>query len=236
MTIIVVETQELKKTYMQGKVPVPALQGVDLTIAAGELVAIIGPSGSGKSTLLNLIGALDLPTEGKVIINGADTSQMNPDQLAELRRRIGFVFQYFNLIPRLTAIQNVELGMMIQGTGRKERREKALQILSSVGLADRVTHKPQELSGGQQQRVAIARALGQNPTFLLMDEPTGNVGTTTRNSLLALIKDLNASQGITIIIVTHNAEIARQTRRIIRIVDGTVQSEGRSPIEQAVQS
>ncbi len=222
----VVETRNLKKTYMQGVVPVPALRGVDLDIAGGELVAIMGPSGSGKSTLLNLIGALDVPTEGTVSIDREDTSKLNRNQLAHLRQRIGFVFQYFNLITRLTALQNVELGMMIQGMARKERREKAKKILESVGLADRMKHKPSELSGGQQQRVAIARALGQDPKFLLMDEPTGNVDTATRDSLLALIKELNATRGITIIIVTHDIEIAKQTRRIIYLIDGVIVPDG----------
>jgi len=224
---VVVETQGLKKTYLQGKVAVPALRGVDLAVNAGEFVAIMGPSGSGKSTLLNMIGALDTPTAGKVIIDREDTSQMSRNQLAELRRRIGFVFQYFNLIPRLTALQNVELGMMIQGKPGGERRNKALEILDSVGLADRVKHKPTELSGGQQQRVAIARALGQDPRFLLLDEPTGNVDTATRDSLFDLLKRLNATHGMTMIVVTHDAEIAAQARRIIRLVDGLIVSEGR---------
>jgi len=233
---VVVETHELKKTYMQGVVPVYALRGIDLSIEAGELVSIMGPSGSGKSTLLNLIGALDVPTDGKIIIDGQDTSQMSRNQLAELRTRIGFVFQYFNLIPRLTALQNVELGMMIQGKARGERRARALEILDSVGLSDRVKHKPSELSGGQQQRTAIARALGQEPKFLLLDEPTGNVDTVTRDSLLALLRELNETRGITIIVVTHDAEIARQTRRTIRLVDGLIVSEGRSDPAMEVES
>jgi len=221
---------------MQGSIPVPALRGVDLEIKAGELVAIMGPSGSGKSTLLNLIGALDVPTDGKIIIDREDTSRMNRNQLAELRRRIGFVFQYFNLIPRLTALQNVVLGMVIQDLSRKKRREKAIRILESVGLGDRMKHKPSELSGGQQQRVAIARALAQDPRFLLLDEPTGNVDTATRDSLLTLLKELNASQGITIIVVTHDPEIARQTRRTIRLVDGLVVSKESPEISREVNS
>jgi len=221
---------------MQGSVPVPALRGVDLDINAGEFVAIMGPSGSGKSTLLNLIGALDVPTDGKIVIDREDTSQLNRNQLAKLRRRIGFVFQYFNLIPRLTALQNVELGMTIQGMSPKKRREKAIRILESVGLGDRMKHKPSELSGGQQQRVAIARALGQDPKFLLLDEPTGNVDTATRDSLLTLLKELNASQGITIIVVTHDPEIAQQARRTIRLVDGLVVSKGNPEISREVSS
>jgi putative ABC transport system ATP-binding protein len=212
---------------MQGTVPVHALRGVDLTIEPGELVSIMGPSGSGKSTLLNLIGALDTPTDGTILIDGKDTSKMSRNELAELRTRIGFVFQYFNLIPRLNALQNVEMGMTIQGVPRSERRKRALEILESVGLSDRVNHKPSELSGGQQQRTAIARALGQDPKFLLLDEPTGNVDTATRDSLLELLKNLNEQHRITIIIVTHDAEIAKQTRRTIRLVDGLIVSEGR---------
>jgi putative ABC transport system ATP-binding protein len=230
----VVETHDLKKVYMQGTVPVNALRGIDLTIEAGELVSIMGPSGSGKSTLLNLIGALDTPTDGQILIDGKDTSKMNRNELAELRTRIGFVFQYFNLIPRLNALQNVEMGMIIQEKPRSERRKRALEILESVGLSDRVKHKPSELSGGQQQRTAIARALGQDPKFLLLDEPTGNVDTATRDSLLALLRDLNEQHGITMIVVTHDAEIARQTRRTIHLIDGLVVSEGRAELASEV--
>src|SRR3989304_4903436 len=171
----VVEAVDLKKTYMLGKIPVEALRGVNLKVESGDFLAILGPSGSGKSTMLNLIGALDKPTSGKMMIEGVDISTLNDNQLADLRRRIGFVFQFFNLIPRFTARENVELSMAITGISRAERRKRAKDLLETVGLKERIDHKPSELSGGEQQRVAIARALANNPRFLLMDEPTGNI-------------------------------------------------------------
>ncbi len=170
-----VEAIELRKTYMLGKVPVEAVGGVNMKVEAGDFVSILGPSGSGKSTMLNLIGALDKPTSGTLLIDGVDISKLNDNQLTDLRKRIGFVFQFFNLIPRLTALGNVELAMSIADVGKTERRQRAISLLETVGLKDRVNHKPAELSGGQQQRVAIARALANNPKFLLLDEPTGNI-------------------------------------------------------------
>ncbi|MBN2154227.1 MAG: ABC transporter ATP-binding protein [Candidatus Lokiarchaeota archaeon] len=216
----VLETRGLKKTYMQGKVPVHALRGVDLAVKEGELIAILGPSGSGKSTLLNMIGALDRPSAGTIIIEQQDISKLNKNQLAEVRRNVGFVFQYFNLIGRLTALQNVELPMTIKGMGGAQRRQKATDLLDLVGLGDRVKHKPSELSGGQQQRVAIARALAQDPRFMLMDEPTGNIDTKTRDAILELIKRLNAEKRVTTVMITHDASVARIARRTLYIVDG----------------
>jgi putative ABC transport system ATP-binding protein len=218
----VLETYNLRKTYMQGSIPVHALRGIDLEIKQGELIAILGPSGSGKSTLLNMLGALDKPTEGGVIINGKDTAKLTNNELAELRRSIGFVFQYFNLVPRFTAFKNVDLAMSVQNIPRKKRKQQAKEILALVGLKDRIFHKNTELSGGQQQRVAIARALAQNPQFLLMDEPTGNVDTKTRNMIIQLIKELNQKQGITVIIITHDVAIAQHCNRIIHLVDGEI--------------
>src|SRR4030066_1181184 len=205
----IVEAVELKKTYMLGKIPVEALRGVNLKVESGDFPAILGPSGSGKSTMLNLIGALDKPTSGKMLIEGVDISTLNDNQLADLRRRIGFVFQFFNLIPRLTAKGNVELSMAIAGWGIGERKKHAIELLETVGLKDRVNHKPAELSGGQQQRVAIARALANNPKFLLLDEPTGNVDSKTASEVLALIKKLNVENNVSIIMVTHDQHLAR---------------------------
>jgi len=221
----VVETVNLKKTYMLGKVPVHALRGVNLKVYPGDFIAVLGPSGSGKSTLLNLIGALDKPTEGEVIIDGIDISTLNEDQLAELRRKIGFVFQFFNLIPRLSALENVELPLAIAGVSRSERRKRAIELLEIVGLEDRMKHKPTELSGGEQQRVAIARALVNNPRYLLMDEPTGNIDSKTAAEIMKLVKKLNEEEGVTIILVTHNQFVANQAKRVVYIVDGVLKEE-----------
>jgi len=220
----VVETTNLSKTYILGKVPVDALRGVDLKIKRGDFVAILGPSGSGKSTLLNLIGALDQPTEGKVFIEGVDVSQLNDNQLADLRRSIGFVFQFFNLIPRLNARGNVELPMTIPGLSRTERRERAEELLETVGLKERVNHKPAELSGGERQRVAIARALANNPKFLLMDEPTGNIDSKTAEEIIGLVKRLN-EKGVTIIMITHDQQLASHAKRMVKMLDGSIIKE-----------
>ncbi|MBE0512666.1 ABC transporter ATP-binding protein [Candidatus Bathyarchaeota archaeon] len=225
VTISVVETINLRKTYMLGKVPVNALQGVNLKVEKGDFLAILGPSGSGKSTLLNMIGALDKPTEGKVFIEGVDVSTLNGTGLADLRQRIGFVFQFFNLIPRLTAKGNVELTMAILGLGKNERRKRAKELLETVGLKERANHKPAELSGGERQRVAIARALANNPKFLLMDEPTGNIDSKTANEIIELIKRLNEEKGVTIIIVTHDQQITSQTKRTVQMLDGLIIKE-----------
>ena len=225
VTISVVETINLRKTYMLGEVPVNALQGVNLKVEKGDFIAILGPSGSGKSTLLNMIGALDKPTEGKVFIEGVDVSTLNGTGLADLRRRIGFVFQFFNLIPRLTARGNVELPMSITGLSKNERRKRAGELLETVGLEGRASHKPAELSGGERQRVAIARALANNPKFLLMDEPTGNIDSKTANEVIELVKRLNEEKGVTIIIVTHDQQITSQTKRTVQMLDGLIIKE-----------
>jgi putative ABC transport system ATP-binding protein len=221
----IVEAVELKKIYMLGKIPVEALRGVNLKVESGDFLAILGPSGSGKSTMLNLIGALDKPTEGKMLIEGVDISTLNDNQLADLRRRIGFVFQFFNLIPRFTARDNIELSMSIADMSRAERRKRAEELLETVGLKDRMNHKPAELSGGQQQRVAIARALANNPRFLLLDEPTGNIDSKTAREILGLIKKLNEENGVTIIMVTHDQHLAREAKRIVQIFDGVITSD-----------
>jgi putative ABC transport system ATP-binding protein len=218
----IVEAINLKKTYMLGKVPVEALRGVNLKIEAGDFISILGPSGSGKSTMLNLIGALDKPTAGKLLIDGVDISTLNDNQLSELRLKIGFVFQFFNLIPRLTAKANVELAMSIAGMSRAERSKRALELLETVGLKDRVNHKPAELSGGQQQRVAIARALANQPKFLLLDEPTGNVDSKTASEVLSLIQKLNRENGVSIIMVTHDQKLAHEAKRTVQMFDGEI--------------
>lgn len=221
----IVEAANLKKTYLLGKVPVEALRGVNLKVESGDFLAILGPSGSGKSTLLNLIGALDKPTEGQLLIEGVDISKLNDNQLADLRRRIGFVFQFFNLIPRFTAIENVELSMSIVGLSRAERRRRAEDVLETVGLKERINHKPAELSGGEQQRVAIARALANEPRFLLMDEPTGNIDSRTATEIVALIRRLNEDKGVTIIMVTHDQRLAAQTKKTVQMLDGMIVQE-----------
>lgn len=219
----IVEAINLKKTYMLGNVPVHALQGMNLKVEEGDFLAILGPSGSGKSTLLNMIGALDKPTEGKVLIEGVDVSKLNENELADLRRRIGFVFQFFNLIPRFTARQNVELPIAI--AGKSDTKKRSEELLTSVGLKERMNHKPSELSGGERQRVAIARALANNPRFLVMDEPTGNIDSKTSNEIVDLVKKLNEEQGVTIIVVTHDQFVASQTKRVVHMLDGLIVQE-----------
>jgi putative ABC transport system ATP-binding protein len=218
----IVEAINLKKTYMLGKVPVEALRGVNLKIEAGDFISILGPSGSGKSTMLNLVGALDKPTAGSLLIDGVDISKLNDNQLSELRLKIGFVFQFFNLIPRLTAKANVELAMSIANVSRAERSRRATELLETVGLKERLNHKPAELSGGQQQRVAIARALANNPKFLLLDEPTGNVDSKTASEVLSLIKKLNREHGVSIIMVTHDQKLAHEAKRTVQMFDGEI--------------
>ena len=221
----VVEAINVTKTYMLGKVPVEALRGVNLKVGNGDFISILGPSGSGKSTMLNLIGALDKPTSGTLLIDGFDISKLNDNQLSDLRRRIGFVFQFFNLIPRLTARGNVELSMAISDMGKAQRKKRAEDLLETVGLKDRINHKPAELSGGQQQRVAIARALANNPKFLLLDEPTGNIDSKTASEVISLIKKLNVEDNVSIIMVTHDQHLAREATRTVQMFDGEISSD-----------
>jgi putative ABC transport system ATP-binding protein len=221
----IVEAYDLKKTYMLGKVAVDALRGVNLKVEQGDFLAILGPSGSGKSTLLSLIGALDKPTGGKLLVENVDVATLNNNQLADLRRRIGFVFQFFNLIPRFTARENVELAMSIADVGKTKRRRRAEELLEAVGLGNRVNHKPMELSSGEQQRVAIARALANSPHFLLMDEPTGNVDSKNAREIMTLLKRLNADNGVTIIMVTHDQRLAMEAKRTVQMLDGLIVSD-----------
>jgi putative ABC transport system ATP-binding protein len=219
--------QKISRRYQMGAETVHALREVTLEIQRGEYVAIMGPSGSGKSTLMNLVGCLDTPTAGTYELNGSHVSEMNDNQLAEIRNReIGFIFQTFNLLPRSDALRNVELPLVYAGVGKRERREIALDALTSVGLADRIHHRPNELSGGQRQRVAVARALVNKPSLLLADEPTGNLDSKTGVEIMALFANL-WERGNTIIVVTHEEEIARHARRIIRIRDGLIASDER---------
>ncbi len=221
----VIEIRDLTKTYMMGQVPVQALRGVTLDVHKGDFIAFLGPSGSGKSTLLNMIGALDRPTTGTVLINGIDISTLGDNELADLRQSVGFVYQTFNLISRLDAIGNVELPLSIAGIEKKKRRSKAEVMLKIVGLGDRMHHKPSELSGGERQRVAVARALVTNPSFIIMDEPTGNLDSKTGLEIMEFAKRLNREQGITLIIVTHDPEIGSQARRTIHLRDGLIESD-----------
>ena len=222
---VVIKTEELAKVYEMGAEQVHALRGVSLEIRKGEYVAIMGPSGSGKSTLMNLIGCLDSPTSGKYWLAGRLVSDLDDDELAYIRNKeIGFVFQTFNLLPRATALHNVELPLIYNGTPAEERIEKAKKALERVDLADRMQHKPNELSGGQRQRVAIARALVNNPSIVLADEPTGNLDSKTGEEIMALFKNLYR-QGNTIILVTHENDIAQHAHRIIHIRDGRIASD-----------
>jgi putative ABC transport system ATP-binding protein len=226
MSDFVIQTNDLKKIYTMGTVEVHALDGVSFTINRGDVVAIMGPSGSGKSTLMNLLGCLDHPTSGSYILDGEEVQSLDDDQLADIRnRKVGFVFQSFNLLPRSTALANVELPMRYAGIEKKERIERASAALDSVGLSDRIYHKPTELSGGQQQRVAVARALVNNPAILMADEPTGNLDSKSGKEIMELLLDLNRKSGTTLIIVTHDPSIAEQTRRVIRLRDGLIEEK-----------
>jgi len=224
---VLIKTQDLWKIYEIGneKVQVQALRGVDLEVEKGEYLAIMGPSGSGKSTLMNLVGCLDTPTKGEYYLNSRLVSQMNDDELAFIRNKeIGFVFQTFNLLPRATALHNVELPLIYNGTESKERQNKAKRALEMVDLADRITHKPNELSGGERQRVAIARAIVNNPSLILADEPTGNLDTATGAEIMKLVDRLH-SEGNTIILVTHEADIAAHAHRSIHLRDGKIERD-----------
>lgn len=221
----VIQARNLCKVYQMGTVEVRALCGVTINIKRGEVLAIIGPSGSGKSTLMNLLGCLDRPTSGEYILDGELVSNLNDDQLAIIRnRKVGFVFQNFNLLPRMTALGNVELPLRYSGLNGG-RRDRALQVLDSVGLSDRVTHKPTELSGGQQQRVAIARALVNQPAIIMADEPTGNLDSKSGKEIIDLLLQLNKKSGTTLIIVTHDPNVASRAKRIIQLYDGLIKKD-----------
>ena len=222
-----IRVAQLHKRYGDSIAPVEVLKDVNLTLEAGEFVAVTGPSGSGKSTFMNILGCLDTPTAGAYYFEGRDTAQMEADELAALRnKRFGFVFQGFNLLQRVTAQDNVALPMLYSGVGRAERRERALQLLREVGLEAQAQRYPNQLSGGQQQRVAIARALSNQPHLILADEPTGNLDTHTSKEIMAIFERLNREHGITVVLVTHELDIARYARRMIRFVDGRVEHDG----------
>ena len=224
----IISIEDLKKTYIMGTEKVHALQSVSVGINKNEYVALMGPSGSGKSTLMNLLGCLDTPTAGKYFLNGSDVSEMVDGELADVRNKeIGFVFQTFNLLPRLSALENVALPLVYAGMSKSDRQDRAREVLESVGLGDRVDHKPNELSGGQRQRVAIARALVNRPSIILADEPTGNLDTKTSIEIMEIFEKIH-NEGNTIILVTHEPDIAEHAHRIIRLRDGLVESDIRN--------
>lgn len=225
----ILRVRNLSKTYIQGKIPVHALDDVSFDVHKGEFLSIVGPSGSGKSTFLSMIGLLDKPTSGSVFIDGVEVTKAKEGDAPRIRReKIGFVFQHFNLIPTLTALENVDIAMRFARVPRSKRHERALELLTQMGLRERMNHKPSELSGGEQQRVAIARAMANHPAIILADEPTGEVDTKTRNMIVNLLKEL-AEKGQTILIVTHDAEVSGQTNRMITMRDGRILSD--LPIE-----
>ena len=221
-----IELKDIARVYGEGEIAVRALDGVNLTVEAGEFIAIMGPSGSGKSTAMNVLGCLDSPTSGHYRFNGIEVSGLSQDQRALLRRHyLGFVFQGYNLLPRTSALHNVELPLIYKGLGRSERHAAANEALRKVGLQDRAHHDPSELSGGQQQRVAIARALVGNPQVILADEPTGNLDTKTSVEIMEMLQELNRDEGLTIVMVTHEAEVSARAKRVIRLRDGKLQSD-----------
>ena len=226
-----ISLENVSKIYRMGNVDVAALQGVSIFIEPGEMAAIMGPSGSGKSTMMNIIGCLDVPTSGSYALEGEDVGGMSDNRLAEIRNsKIGFVFQTYNLLPRLSALANVELPLLYGS--RRNRRQRALEALERVGLADRVSHKPTELSGGQQQRVGIARALVKRPSILMADEPTGNLDSRSSEEILAILQRLNREEGMTVILVTHEASIAARAQRVMSMLDGRVVSDERQSVAE----
>lgn len=223
MTSSVIEIKDITKVYQMGQVEVHALRGVSLNVEKGEIMSIMGPSGSGKSTMMNILGCLDQPTAGSYFLAGEDVSRLNDNQLAEIRNHeIGFVFQTFNLLARTSAFDNVMLPLIYAGLGRAERRDRARRALEAVGLTDRMRHTPTELSGGQQQRVAIARSLVNDPSIILADEPTGNLDSKSGAEVMAVLQRLNREHGITVILVTHDPNIAQHSRRIVHLYDGRI--------------
>ena len=228
----IIEMKSIRKVYDTGAIQVEALKSVDLVVHPKEFVAIVGPSGSGKSTLLNLVGCLDVPSHGSYRLDGEEVAELDVDELADIRnRKIGFVFQNFNLLPQITAYENVEMPLLFKGASSRERKEKVTELFEQVGLADRMHHKPTELSGGQMQRVAVARALACDPALILADEPTGNLDTTSGQDVMGLFENLS-KEGRTIVLITHDAALARRTKRIVRIQDGRI-VEDRPNVEAA---
>ena len=226
MARTVIDAHELTKTYTEGPVPVEAVKDVHLHIEAGEFIALVGPSGSGKTTLLNMIGGLDEPTKGKVVIDGTDITGMKENKLIDFRlRNIGFVFQAYNLIPVLTAEENIEFIMLLQGTEKDERKQRVQQLLEEVGLQGKGSSRPSELSGGQQQRVAVARALASKPKFVLADEPTANLDSTTAANLLDIMEKLNKEEGMTFVFSTHDPRVIQRARRVVTLVDGEIEKD-----------
>lgn len=223
----IIDMAGIRKVYDTGKIKVEALKGIDLSVPKGELVAIVGPSGSGKSTLMNLLGCLDTPSEGTYRLGGEEVAGVHRDRLAEIRnRRVGFVFQAFNLLPHITALENVEMPMLFGGMKTAERRERATQLLDRVGLGDRVDHKPTELSGGQMQRVAIARSLAMDPDIILADEPTGNLDSSSGTDIMSIFTDL-WKQGRTVILITHDPALAKRASRVVEVHDGRIVGDHR---------
>jgi putative ABC transport system ATP-binding protein len=225
-----VRAENLHKSFVLGANAVGALRGVDLTVSRGELVALMGPSGCGKTTLLNLVGGIDTPSRGAVWVDGIEISRLSDDALTDLRRdRLGYVFQFYNLIPTLTARENIETPMQFRGKSKSERRERAAALLSRVGLGDRADHKPSELSGGEQQRVAIARALANDPALVLLDEPTGDLDTATGREILGLLQKLNKEEKVTLLVATHDAAVAAISSRVVKLRDGKIESDAATP-------
>jgi putative ABC transport system ATP-binding protein len=231
----ILSVRGLSKTYMQGKIPVHALRDVSFDVDKGEFLSIVGPSGSGKSTFLSMIGLLDKPTKGSVFIDGIEVTRATDSDAPKIRReKIGFVFQHFNLIPTLSALENVDLAMRFARVPKTKRRERAVELLAQMGLSDRMNHKPSELSGGEQQRVAIARAMANHPAIILADEPTGEVDTKTRDMIVELLRGLSEN-GQTILIVTHDTAVSARTKRVIRMLDGMIESDKRMGEDETMQ-